>query len=96
MIVDDVISSGLSISESVGIIRESGAEPRAALVALDRQERGEKSDKSAIDEARARHDLDIKAIVTLADVLDYLKRHPSLNSYTQSIRTYLEKYGTNT
>ena len=94
MIVDDVISSGLSISESVSIIRESGAEPRAALVALDRQERGEQSDQSAIDETRTRHGLEVRAIVTLADVLGYLERHPTLDAHTKSIRTYLHRYGT--
>ncbi len=93
MIVDDVISSGLSVSGSVSLIRESGAEPHAALVALDRQERGEQTDRSAIDEVRTRHGLEVKAIVTLADVLAYLERHPDLKAHTEAMGRYLERYG---
>ena len=93
MIIDDVISSGLSISGSISIIRESGAQPQAALVALDRQERGEQSRQSAIEETRTRHGLEVRAIVTLADVLDYLERHPPLRTHTKPIRAYLDRYG---
>ncbi len=94
MIVDDVISSGLSIAESVDVIRASGAEPIAALVALDRQERGEQTARSAIDETRARHGIEVRAIVTLTHILDYLERHPTLHIHVTRILAYREQYGT--
>lgn len=76
VIVDDVISAGTSVGESVALIRAQGAEPAAVLIALDRMERGgdaeRVTDASAVDEVRARYGLPVHAIATLDDLLAFL------------------------
>jgi len=76
VIVDDVISAGTSVGESVALIRAHGAEPAAVLIALDRMERGgdaeRVTDASAVDEVRARYGLPVHAIATLDDLLAFL------------------------
>lgn len=93
LILDDVISSGLSISESVSIIRSAQAEPRAVFVALDRKERGEHGSQSAIDEVRERYTLDVQAIVTVTDLMDYLGARPELRKHIPRIQEYQSEYG---
>ncbi|QFY44226.1 orotate phosphoribosyltransferase [Candidatus Methylospira mobilis] len=72
LIVDDVITAGTSVRESVVIIREAGANPCGVLIALDRQERGQGA-VSAIDEVRERYALQVFSIVTLSDIVAYLQ-----------------------
>ncbi len=76
VIVDDVISAGTSVGESVAVIRAYGAEPAAVLIALDRMERGGDAVRvtgtSAVQEVRDRYGLPVHAIATLDDLLAYL------------------------
>ncbi|MDO9619941.1 MAG: orotate phosphoribosyltransferase, partial [Pseudomonas sp.] len=64
LIVDDVISAGTSVRESVDLIRHAGAEPAGVVIALDRMERGS-GDKSAVQEVREQYDIPVVAVVTL-------------------------------
>jgi orotate phosphoribosyltransferase len=76
VIVDDVISAGTSVRESVDIIRAAGATPAAVLLALDRMERGGNATEvramSAVQEVRAEFGIPVLAIATLDDLMDYL------------------------
>lgn len=72
LIVDDVITAGTSVRESVAIIGDAGAHPCGVLIALDRQERGQ-GEVSALDEVRERYGLAVYAIITLADIVAYLE-----------------------
>jgi orotate phosphoribosyltransferase len=76
VIVDDVISAGTSVRESVEIIRAHGATPSAVLIALDRQERGGTADAptatSATQEVAARYGLPVLSIASLDDLLGFL------------------------
>ncbi|RKP05729.1 orotate phosphoribosyltransferase [Thamnocephalis sphaerospora] len=72
LIVDDVITAGTAIRESLDIIRAHQAEPAGVLIAIDRQERG-RGDLSAIQELEHEHKLRVVAIVTLDDVVTYLE-----------------------
>ncbi|GAB4345800.1 MAG: orotate phosphoribosyltransferase [Gammaproteobacteria bacterium] len=92
LIIDDVISAGTSVRESVAIIRAQGAEPVGVAIALDRQERGQ-GETSAVQEVEARFGLKVCSIVGLEELIGYLERQPGQESALQAIRAYRERYG---
>jgi len=92
LIVDDVISAGLSIQESVDIIRAAGAEPAGVAIALDRQERGQ-GEQTAVQEVSARYGLPVAGIVTLDTVIQYLTGKPDAPEHLAKIRDYRATYG---
>lgn len=71
LIVDDVITAGTAVRESVGIIRGAGAVPAGVVLALDRQERGE-GPRSAVQEVQATFNIPVIRIITLDDLIGYL------------------------
>lgn len=92
LIIDDVISAGTSVRESVEIIRAAGAEPAGVIIALDRQERGQ-GDLSAIQEVQAEHNIPVLNIISLNDLLGYLQNSPELGEHLPAVQAYREKYG---
>jgi orotate phosphoribosyltransferase len=92
LIVDDVITAGTSVRESTAIIREAGAEPCAAVIALDRQETGPEG-RSAVDEVRDRLGLPVISIVTMADVIAFLADDPDHRSTLAQVQQYRQQYG---
>ncbi len=92
LIVDDVISAGISVKESVDIIRTEGAEPAGVAIALDRQERGQ-GERTAVEEVGALYRLPVVSIVTLADVITYLDGRPDAAEHLARIRAYRAAYG---
>ena len=93
LIVDDVISAGTSIRESVQIIRAAGAQPVAVAIALNRQERGEGT-TSAVQEVETTLGLRVISIVALETLLDYLDGKDGGRSYLDAINAYRRTYGT--
>ncbi len=93
LIVDDVVSAGTSVNESVEIIRAAGAEPVGVLVALDRRERGTESGLSAMEEIERRHGLRALAIVSLDEIVRYLERDPERAADLERLRAYQAEYG---
>ncbi len=91
LIVDDVISAGTSVRESFAIIENNGASVAGVSVALDRQEKGQASEGSAIDEIRQQHGIPVVSIATLDDLLHWLQRQDSVHA--SAIQTYREHYG---
>jgi orotate phosphoribosyltransferase len=91
LIVDDVITAGTSVRESVAIIREAGATPCGVLIALDRQERGQGA-VSAIDEVRERYALEVFSIITLSDIVAYLQAEHR-EQEVDDIAEYRRRYG---
>ena len=92
LIIDDVISAGASINTSVDIIRQSGAKPVGAVIAMDRQERGE-GQYSAVQEAEQNHGINVTSIITLDMLLEYLGSMPDMSKFLDKIRQYREQYG---
>jgi orotate phosphoribosyltransferase len=92
LIVDDVISAGTSVRESVQLIRAAGAEPCGVAIALDRQERGS-GELSAVQEVMRDHGLPVISIVTLDDLVAYLATRAELAEPLAAIRAYRERYG---
>lgn len=91
LIVDDVISAGTSVRESVELIRHQGATPAGVLIALDRMERGTGA-LSAVQEVSTSYGIPVIAIANLADLLDFLKDNVDLASHRPAVAAYREAY----
>jgi orotate phosphoribosyltransferase len=92
LIVDDVISAGTSVRESVDLIRDSGAEPAGVVIALDRMERGT-AEKSAVQEVRERYGIPVVAVATLDNLVEYLERDANRQAELQAVAAYRANYG---
>ena len=93
MIVDDVISAGTSVRESVELIRRNGAQPAGLIIALDRMERGQGT-ASAVQDVRDTYGIPVISIATLDDVMTFVERHPQLAAAGPAIVEYRGRYGT--
>lgn len=99
VIVDDVISAGTSVRESIGLIRAAGAQPHAVLIALDRQEQaaedGQDLPLSAVQRVERDLGLRVCAIATLEDLLGVLQQggDPALAAHAGAVAAYRERYG---
>ena len=83
LIVDDVITAGTAIRESIELIRAAGAVPCGVLIALDRQERGQAGERSAAQEVSAEFGLPVLAIAGLDELLAYADGRPGAGSITR-------------
>ena len=92
MLVDDVITAGTAIRESMEIIKAQNAELSGVLIALDRQEKGQ-GELSAIQEVERDFGTHVIAIVTLADLISYLQDQPSMADSLARIKAYQKEYG---
>ena len=92
LIVDDVITAGTSVRESVEIIRAAGAVPAGVLIAVDRQERG-KGELSAAQEVSRDYGIPVAAIATLHDILATLRGRPDQKPNIEKIEDYRRRYG---
>jgi len=92
LIVDDVISAGTSVRESVEIIRAGGAAPAGVLIALDRQERGQ-GEQSATQEVQSTFGIPVLPICTLTDVLAHVEATPALAHHLPRVEEYRQRYG---
>ena len=92
MLVDDVITAGTAIRESMEIIQANGAELAGVLISLDRQERG-RGEISAIQEVERDYGCKVISIVTLKDLISYLEEKPEMSEHLTAVRAYREAYG---
>ena len=92
LIVDDVISAGTSVRESVDLIRNAGATPAGVLIALDRQERGQ-GELSAVQEVTRDYGIPVIAVAGLGDLMAYLAHHPEFAAHRAAVARYREQYG---
>ena len=92
LIIDDVISAGTSVRESVELIRGAGATPAGVVIALDRQERGQ-GELSAVQEVVRDYGIPVVPVATLADLIAFLSGHPELERNLAAVRRYRENYG---
>ena len=92
LIVDDVMTAGTAVRESVDIIRAAGANPVGVAISLDRMERGEGA-LSAVQEVEQRFGMPVVAIATLEDLMHHLREAPEFGQNMRAIREYLQRYG---
>ena len=92
LIIDDVISAGTSVRESVDLITQSGAIACGVAIALDRQEKG-LGDLSAVQEVQKDHLLPVCAIANLTDLLSYIEHQVDFERYLEAVQQYRQHYG---
>jgi orotate phosphoribosyltransferase len=97
LIIDDVITAGTAVRESLDIIREAGAQAAGVALALDRQERGE-GELTAVQEVEQQHGLRCVSIVTLADLIEALSQRADgrariSDEQLTALRAYRQRYG---
>lgn len=92
LIIDDVISAGTSVRESVQIIQQFGASPAGVAIALDRMEKGN-SHTSAVQEVQQHYQIPVIPIATLDNLLQMLESENSLAEYRQPVANYRQQYG---
>lgn len=93
LIVDDVISAGTSVRESVDIIHSAGATPAGVAIAIDRQERGS-GELSAVQEVEQNNGLPVCSIANLEGLIKYLQNQPDMAQNLITIESYRKEYGT--
>ena len=93
LVIDDVISAGTSVRESISIIRSAGAETAGVVIALDRQERGS-GELSAVQQVESEYGIPCTSIAGLDDLIRYLESKPIENMDLKAIQRYRERYGT--
>ena len=92
MLVDDVITAGTAIRESMEIIQANGATLAGVLISLDRQERG-RSEISAIQEVERDYNCKVISIITLKDLIAYLEEKPEMAEHLAAVKAYREEFG---
>ena len=92
LIVDDVITAGTAVRESLALIRGAGAAVAGVLVALDRQERGQ-GELSAVQELAHEEGVPVVAIIGLADLLEYAGSRPELAAERERLQAYRDRWG---
>ena len=97
LIIDDVISAGTSVRESIELIKAAGATPAAVVIALDRMELGQTErglgGLSAVQEVKRTYNIPVISIATLDDLLQYLQGNRELGQYLNAVQSYREQYG---
>ena len=91
LIIDDVISAGTSVRESIELIRAAGAEPCGVVIALDRMERGQ-GEFSAVQEVQRNYGIPVIPIATLDDLLGFLQADGLLQNLA-AVQAYRDRYG---
>ena len=92
LIIDDVISAGISVRESIEIIRAADATPCGVVIALDRMERGQGA-LSAVQEVHQSYGIPVIAIATLDDLLGYLQSEGGMVQNLNATKSYRDQYG---
>jgi orotate phosphoribosyltransferase len=92
LIIDDVMSAGTSVRESIELIRTTGAEPCGVVIALDRMERGQ-NELSAVQEVQRNYGIPVVSIATLDDLLGYLQCEDEMVQNLHATKLYRDQYG---
>lgn len=97
VIIDDVITAGTSVRESVDIIRKAGATPAAVLIALDRMERAGPDEAlsahSAVQDVSQTYGIPVVSIASLSDIMQLLNEDPQFAEHKDAVAAYRAKYG---
>lgn len=92
LIIDDVITAGTAIRESMDMISAAGAKPAGVIIALDRQEKGT-GELSAIQEVEQQYNIPVLSIIKLEHLISYIEGNSDFSEYTDKVKAYREQYG---
>lgn len=93
LIVDDVITAGTAIREAVDLLEEAGVSEASVLIGLDRQECGQTSERSAVQELRADPGIAVHSIVSLTDIRHYIAEEIADTELLSRVDSYRQRYG---
>ena len=93
VILDDVITSGISVIESIELIRAAGAAPCALVIALDRQETVINENLSSVQMIEQRCRIPVFSLLKLEDLIDFLQQTPELGTHLEAVSIYQADYG---
>lgn len=92
VIVDDVITAGTAIKESVAILNAAGATPSAVLIGLDRCEKGDSS-LSAVQQVEQDSGISVTSVISLHDIIEWVEGNPEMMAHRDALEQYRERYG---
>lgn len=92
LIIDDVITAGTAIRESMDMISAAGANPAGVIIALDRQEKGT-GELSAIQEVEQQYNIPVLSIIKLEHLITYIDGNTDFSEYTDKVKAYRDQYG---
>lgn len=92
LLIDDVITAGTAIREAANIIKSTNSNFKAAVIALNRMEKGQ-GDISAIDEVKKNLGIDVISIINFDDLLSYIEQDEELSRFKDAMERYRECYG---
>jgi orotate phosphoribosyltransferase len=92
VIVDDVITAGTAIRESVAMIEAAGGQARAVVIGLDRCERGT-GERSSVQQVREDLGVEVISVITMHDIVEWLETQPEAAGHLAAMRAYREQYG---
>ncbi len=92
VIIDDVITAGTSIRESVEIIEAAGAKVKAVVIAVDRQEKAGDQSLSAVQSVTQQYGVPVYSVVALDDIVQFASDDPSLQANAQTMKDYQKRY----
>ncbi len=92
LVIDDVMSAGTAVRESMALIETAGATPAGVVISLDRQERGQ-GEQSAVQEVEARFGIPVISIAGLADLVGFLAESEKYRDYLPAVERYRAEYG---
>eukprot|EP00842_Homolaphlyctis_polyrhiza_P003745 jgi/Hompol1/4371/HPOL_003512-RA len=93
VVIDDVITAGTAIRESFAIIKAEGAALSGVVIAIDRMEKGLDTDKSAIQQVREEYGIPVIAIITFANVIEYLEEKGTFAAELAAAKAYRDQWG---
>lgn len=92
LILDDVITAGTAIRETITLLHQAGGEPAGVVIALDRQERGN-GDLSAIQEVEQNFKIPVASIIRLDDLVEHLEGSTAHRQFLPLVQDYRDRYG---
>ena len=92
VVIDDVMTAGTAIRESVAILNESGARGAGVVIGLDRGERGD-GERSAVQQVEQDWGLTVVSVVSLHDIITWVETHPDMAHHREALEQYRERYG---
>ena len=93
VIIDDVITAGTSVGQSVATIKAAGATPHSVIIALDRREIAAADNLSAAQQVQREYGIPVYSIIDLRDLIDYLERDETAGRFAEAIKSYRDRYG---
>lgn len=93
VIIDDVITAGTSIGQSVAAIEAAGAVPDSVVIALDREEIADQRELSATQYVHKEYGIPVHSIINVRDLIDYLENDEPAGEYAAAIKAYRDRYG---